>query len=277
VKLRAYCQQCGNEHPIDFDPACRDSQMDDWLHKHFGHAGVGFDWPGRTTKPGWVDKLRRWWKYLRSPLAAGAVAATPLFTGPLPHQQIPEWARAADQRPSAQLAFLPNANIKIAYGASAAPTLTLASLAASSTLLAGRESSSVSNTSNLYVDYYTGGWFKQAATNTAAGTIKVAVVGAINDTPTWPDVFDGTDSVETVTSQAIYDACCRVIASIATAATANAVNPFAPVGMAQYFGYVLPTAFDYFVSHNAQTSTNAWSATEGDHTLKYTPVYFTAV
>jgi len=49
------------------------------------------------------------------------------------------------------------ANIKEAYAASAPLTLALESLAASSTIVAGRESTAVSNTTNLYLDYLVAG------------------------------------------------------------------------------------------------------------------------
>ena len=267
MKLVAYCETCRHQHPIDLDPMRPDNQIGDWYVKHGGHTGVGVTWLQRSPKPSFLERFKRFWSFGRTSakagLAAGAVSAVPMFpfdTGP---------------RMDAILAFLPNATVKITYAASAAPTLTLASLAASSTLLGGRESTSVLNTSNLYIDYYYAGIFRQAATNTAAGIIKVGCVGALNDTPTWPDVFDGTDSAETVTTQAIYDSCVRVIAAITTAATASAYNPFAPVGIAQFFGFLVPTSHLVFVSQTAQTTTNAWSATEGDHTVKYTPVYFT--
>lgn len=171
--------------------------------------------------------------------------------------------------------YLHNADVKTAYGSSAAVTITLASLAASSTLLAGRESTLVDNTTNKYLDYMLAGHFKTAASNAQVGAINVAVVEPEDDTPTWPDVFDGTDSTETVSLQNVYDQVCRVAASITTTASNALVWPFAPTSVANLFGGNCPFKFVVFVSHNAETSTNGWSSTEGDHAVKVTPVYLT--
>lgn len=175
------------------------------------------------------------------------------------------------------MSYLHNADIKTAYAASAAVTITLASLAASSTLLAGRESTAVDNgASNKYLDYLAAGFYKTGAANLQAGVIQTAIVGNIDDTPTWPDVFDGTDSVETVTIQAMYDQVCRIISSIATDATQR-TWPWGPAAIASLFGGVVPDQFVFFVSHSAHTAANVWSATEADHGIKVTGVYATAV
>lgn len=173
------------------------------------------------------------------------------------------------------LHYLHNADVRPAYGASVAVTITLQSLAASSTLLAGRESTLVSNVgATKYGDYHLAGHYRTAATNLQAGRIRTAVVGARDDTPNWPDVFDGTDSVETVTVQAIYDSICKVASDIVTDATQR-TWPFGPVSVAALFGQSLPTRFVTFVSHSAHTATNAWSATEADHSQVLTPIYAT--
>ena len=174
-------------------------------------------------------------------------------------------------------AFLSNADIKAAYAASAAYTMTLASLAASSTLLAGRESTALSNASNKYLDLLVAGFFKTAASNAQVGSINVAVVGSLDDTPTWPDVFDGTDSAETVSLQNVYDQVCKIVAQITTTATNALVWPFGPIAIAGLFGGALPVQHVLFVSQSAETSTNAWDATEGSHSVKNTPVYATVI
>lgn len=174
--------------------------------------------------------------------------------------------------------YLHNADVKVAYGASAAPTMTLASLAASSTLLGGRESTAVDNgASNKYLDYLVAGHFRAGAANNQAGSILVTVVGARSDTPAWPDVFDGTDSAETVSKQGIFDQVCKILAAITADNTASATWSFGPDSLASLFGGFVPDQFVYFVTHNIQTTTNVWSATEGDHTIIHTPVYATTI
>ena len=179
------------------------------------------------------------------------------------------------QEPDGWLHYLHNADVKTAYAASAAVTITLASLAASSTLLAGRESTAIDNgASNKYLDYLLAGHYRTGAANLQAGLIRTAIVGARNDTPAWPDVFDGTDSAETVTVQAMYDSICRIVSEIVTDATQR-TWPFGPVALASFFGGVIPDQFVIFVSHSAHTSTNVWSATEGDHAVSQTGIYAT--
>lgn len=173
--------------------------------------------------------------------------------------------------------YLHNADIKIAYAATATPTMTLASLAASSSLLAGRESSAVDNGASVkYLDYLVAGNFKAAASNNQAGSIYVTVVGARDDTPTWPDVFDGTDSTETVSKQGVFDQVCKFLAAISADSTASQTWYFGPQSLASCFGGSVPDQFVYFVTQNIQTSTNAWSATESDHAMRHTPVYATS-
>src|SRR4051794_34831478 len=112
------------------------------------------------------------------------------------------------------------ASIKTAYASSAALTITLASLASDTNLLAGRESTLVDNTSNLYLDYLLGGKITTGTTPTDVREIRVYVAALIEDS-TWPDVFDGTDSNETVTSSGIRDAGLRLAAVIATNNTSD--------------------------------------------------------
>jgi hypothetical protein len=165
------------------------------------------------------------------------------------------------------------ADIKIAYGSSVDLTFTsLNSLAASSSLLAGAESAAVDNTSNKYTDYLLGGYIKAGAANSQVGVIEVHVVGILNDTE-WPDVFDGTDSAETITSAEIKGAVCRQAAYLPTTATNDRIYPFSPVSVANLFGGSLPKKFVVFVTQTAQTSTNALASS--GHKLSVTPVYAT--
>ena len=66
-----------------------------------------------------------------------------------------------------------NADAKVAYGASAAYTITLTGLATSGTWLAGREGTAVSNASNKYIDELVAGQVMVGTTPTAATAITV--------------------------------------------------------------------------------------------------------
>lgn len=235
MKILALCHTCRHQHKIEFDPrAGPGSAFSDWTTKHAEGHRTEFRWPERTRK-----QAKR-------------------------HLRKPDY-----------LHYLHNADVKTSYAASASPTLTLASLAASSSLLAGRESTAIDNgASNKYLDYHLAGHYRTGASNLQAGRIRTAVVGAKDDTPSWPDVFDGTDSVETVTTADMYNSVCRLVSEIVTDATQR-TWPFGPVALAGLWGGAIPDQFIVFVSHDAQTSTNVWSATEGDHSVRLTGLFLT--
>jgi hypothetical protein len=149
----------------------------------------------------------------------------------------------------------------------------LNSLAASTTRLAGYETNAVDNgaySGGPCLDYLVSGYFTAAAANHNAGQIDVSVVGSLNDTPNWPDVFDGTASAETVTSANIAASILKPIATILGDSTNDRVYPFGPVGIAQLFGGSVPDQWVVFVSHNIHTTTNAWASS--GHLITYTPV-----
>lgn len=164
------------------------------------------------------------------------------------------------------------ADIKTAYGASAALTITLASLATSSTLVAGRESTAIDNTSNKYLDALVGGKITTGTAPTTAKSILVYVYASLNDTPLYPDVFDGTDSVETVTSTDIRNASLVLAAAMTTDATSDRTYWVRPFSVANCFGGVMPKFWGVFVTHDTAVNLNA---TGSNHALYYTPVYET--
>lgn len=163
------------------------------------------------------------------------------------------------------------ANVKIEYAASSAITITLASLATSATFVAGRESTLIDNASNKYLDYILSGKITTGTTPTVNTEIRVYVVGIMDDS-TWPDVFDGTDSAETVTNAFILDGLCALAARLQVSATSDVGYFIRNVSVAALFGGALPKKFVVFVSHNTAVNLNA---TGGNHTLFVTPVYET--
>lgn len=169
------------------------------------------------------------------------------------------------------------ADIKLAYAASAAYTITLASLATSSTLVAGQEGTAIDNSSNKYLDYLVGGKITTGTTPTA-GLIEVWAYGAVNDTPLYPDVLDGTDSVETFTSRDILLASMTRIATLITDATSNRTYWFGPVSLLGAFsrmapsGSILPAHHGLFVTHNTAVNLHA---TGTNHALYSRGVYTT--
>ena len=158
---------------------------------------------------------------------------------------------------------------KITYGSSSNLTITLASLATDASLLVGRESSEVDNTTNRYVDYLLSGKITTGTSPTASKFIEVHVVGLMDDS-TYPSVFDGTDSAETVTA-AVKSGVCRLAASIDTTNTSDVTYYFGPVSVASLFGGVMPKKFVVFVTHNTAVNLNS---TGSNHQITVTPVYY---
>lgn len=164
-------------------------------------------------------------------------------------------------------------SIKTEYAASSAVTITLGGLATSATWLAGRESTAIDNTTNKYLDYLLAGKIRVGTSPTASTEIRVYVV-ALQDDSTWPDVFDGTDSAETVTSAGVGSGFLKLAAVMQVDATTSDRDYFfGPVSVASLFGGACPKKFIVFVSHNTAVNLNA---TDGNHVLSVTPVYATS-
>jgi hypothetical protein len=235
IKIEAVCHDCQHRHMIDVDPWQFQAAMSDWHTKHFNHR-IEFLSPERLIPAGFDDRQV-------------------MQTG-----QAPWW-----------LNYKHNADIKLAYAADAAFTITLASLATSATWVAGREATSVSNGSNKYLDYEISGKITTGTTSTA-GDIRVYGIKPINDTPTWPDVFDGTDSAETVTNTAILDKLV-LLWSGSNSTTSDISYPIiSALTLAQAWGFV-PDNFTVFVAHSTAVNLNS---TGGNHEINYRGVYATS-
>lgn len=163
------------------------------------------------------------------------------------------------------------ADVKLAYGTPVDVTITLASLASDTNLLAGQQSTAIDNTSTLALDYLVSGRITVGTTPTTARQIEVWCVGRW-DATNWPDTFTGSNAARTITSAEIKTTICRLVASIPTVATSDRSYPFGPVSVAQLFGGVLPQAFVFFVTHNTAATLNA---TGGNHLIRVQPVFQT--
>lgn len=157
---------------------------------------------------------------------------------------------------------------------SVALTMTLTSLATSTTLVAGVEATAVDNTTNLDLDHIITGNIKVGASNMTANTVwelwLIVPTKTASGTPTWPDVFDGTDSAETVASRNILLGCAVLLASGSFAGTdANVNYPIGPSSVAQAYGGMMPPRYTLFFVHNGA---QALSATASDHWVHYTRV-----
>lgn len=169
-------------------------------------------------------------------------------------------------------------DLQIKYGTSAALTITLGSLATSSTRTAGRESTSVTTPDGV-VDYQIGGKIKTGTSPTVNKQIDIWIVAAYSDgggTPVWPDVFDGTDSPETVTSENVRANAMKLLTSIYIDNTSDRDYPFGPINLSSIFGGVgcIPKYWDVFVAHDTGVNLNS---TNGNHEIIATPIYYNVI
>jgi hypothetical protein len=171
-------------------------------------------------------------------------------------------------------------SILVDYAASSAMTVTnLHSLAADNSTgypLIGWGSASVNNTANEYADYLVSGTFTTHASNRQAGYVCVYIIGALNDTPTWPAAASGTwgtEGVASFTDAEERDGFARSLVTLAVDTTASGIVGFPPTSIAQLFGGIVPPYWAVFVSSSATTTTTASLASSGS-AVYYTPVGF---
>jgi hypothetical protein len=238
VCIEAVCHDCKHRHKINVLPDNFGQAAFDWEYKHRNHH-FEFLSANRFLPKGFDDSIFE---------RAG---------------RAPWW-----------LDYKHNADLKIAYVADAAFTIDLSALAASSTLVAGRESTSISNTSNNYIDYRISGSFISGTTPTAGGEARLSYVAPIEDAPTWPDVFDGTDSAETITNTAIRDKL-PIGWSGDYSTTTNVTYPIVgALTIAQAFG-ICPSHFLLFFSHSMTAALKTDSA--NTNSIYYKGIYFTSI
>lgn len=167
-------------------------------------------------------------------------------------------------------------DIKLKYAASSTPTVTsLQSLASSQDWTAGWTMAAIDNTTDCYDDYLFGFKFTTNASNRQAGQIKVYVISALNDTPTWPAASSGTPGTQgalSFTDIEERDSCCRELISITVDNTASAVYDVGQIGIAHLFGGKVPSDFTIYIAQNCSTTTTAGLASSGN-AVYYTGVY----
>jgi len=147
-------------------------------------------------------------------------------------------------------------DIKRVYAASSNLTVTnLNGLASSAGHVAGWESDAIDNTSNLYDDYRVTAKITAESSGLSAGEIRMWLVGMLDDS-TWPDVFDGTESAETVTDTEIRDAICRLALPgiTQTDTTASRVYYLECTSVKKIFGGNMPAKFLIFITQSTGTT-----------------------
>ena len=157
-------------------------------------------------------------------------------------------------------------------------TITLASLATSASLIVGRQSTIVSNTSTKYVDFLVSGQITVGTTPTVDKNILVYVFAplkAAGSTFSYPIATttaltesDGAATFEAYQLNQLMLAP-KPIQVIATSDRAYSVAPFS---VAQLFGGVCPLKWGLFVTHNTGVNLNA---TAGNHWFHWTGITYT--
>lgn len=159
------------------------------------------------------------------------------------------------------------ATIKPLYGTNGQTiTCTLASLASGS----ARESTSIDNRTNLYLDALV---FMQL--KTGAGSIGtdpyayVYVAGTVDDGTTWPDTVTGADAAITLNTTTQL----RLLGAVWLGA-ATTTYKAGPWSVASVFGGVMPAEWSIVVKNNCGV---ALDATEGNHKKLYQGIQAQAV
>lgn len=163
------------------------------------------------------------------------------------------------------------ASVKLEYGSTTSSSGGLTSLATSSTWTAGYEWFVVDNSTDKYLTFRHDGKIRVGTSPTSGTEIRIYLV-ASNDGTNWPDVFDGTPSAETVTSEGVRDGFAKLAACLYVDSTTSNRDYFYEFSSAQVFGGALPKKYALFVAHNTGVNLNS---TAGEHTYRYTPVYQT--
>lgn len=248
MQLTGYCLDCRKQHTYHCEPTRLMHCMGEWEAKHVGHR-IEFRSRERRLELGHRPSLyRRLMEHFDRLFDRYGVM--PWYLSQFDH----------------------NSDVKIAYVNAAAYTITLASLATSSTLLAGQESTAINN-SSLYLDYLVGGKITVGTTPTANTKIEVWNYATNDETPTYPDVFDGTDSNETATTAEIKRGALKLMKVLDVVSTTSDIAQWmGPVSVAACYGGVLPSHHGLFVVHNTGANLNA---TGGNHVLRYRAAYGT--
>ena len=155
-----------------------------------------------------------------------------------------------------------------------ATSLTFAptSLGSSATLVAGYESSAYDIDAAGAIDVRVTGTITVGTSPTVNTTIEIWAIGTLDHSGTYPDVFDGTASTETVTSRNVLAACGKCIQTITVDNTSDRTYVIdATLGL--HYGAILPDTVVFFVVHNTGVNLNS---TGGNHTLKVTPLTYTS-
>lgn len=152
------------------------------------------------------------------------------------------------------------------YGTSAALTITLASLASDTNLVAGREATAIDNTSDLAIDAVVGGKVTTGTSPTASRQIEVWLIASYDGT-SYSGGATGSDANLTPQAKSLL----KLLTIIPTTSTSNQAYTWGGFSVAAACNGVMPKKWSIYIVHNTGVALNA---TGGNHEVKYTPVKY---
>lgn len=155
------------------------------------------------------------------------------------------------------------------YGSPTTHTITLASLASDTNLIAGRQGTVINNGSagEDAIDAMLGGKVTTGTTPTTARQIEVWCFGTYDGT-TYSAGAGASDANFSPTGEKTL---MKLVTMIPTDATSNHTYEWGPFSVAGVFGGVMPEKWGVFIVHNTGVALNA---TGGNHEVKHTPIKF---
>ncbi|SRR6266446_7455493 len=163
--------------------------------------------------------------------------------------------------------------IKTQYGTEAQGiTITLASLAAS-TVGVGRESTAVSNITDVYLDVLVTIRIKTgASTPTSDKKVYIYAYGTVDSaTPIWPDIVTGTDAGITLNNAGVTQLKLIGVIEATVSTTTYTTNP---MSIAQAFGGILPEKWGIVIINSTGQT---FDATEGNFKKIFQGIYAQSV
>ncbi len=158
------------------------------------------------------------------------------------------------------------ADLKLAFGPSTGIVITLASLAST----AARQSAFVDNSGNQFVDALVALDFKLAAGSPSDDRAVYVFAYASEDGANYSDNASGSDAALTMRNPTNL----RLVAVCNTPDSGGLTYKIAPSSVAAAFGGWLPRRWGIVVQNRSGL---AFSATEGDHSKRFTGVYYQSV
>lgn len=155
-------------------------------------------------------------------------------------------------------------------GSPASHTITLASLASDTNLVAGREGTAINNGSGGEdaIDAMVGGFVTTGTSPTASRQIEIWAYGSYDGT-SYGGGCSGTDGNRT--PEGSQKSQLKLLTVIPTTNASNQKYTWGPYSVAEAFGGLMPAKWGVFVVHNTGVNLNS---TGGNHEVKHNPVKY---